>query len=76
MARKETRNSRFSTIAHRVFRLNVMMNRGANLDDPDSFLTVLMTESFSDASKFHYVQAYMSYTKAFKIPFEKPHIQL
>jgi integrase len=63
-----------STIAHRVFRLNVMVNRGANLDNPDSFLTVLMTEGFTDASKFHYVQAYLSYTKAFKIAFEKPHI--
>ncbi len=64
-----------STIAHRVFRLNVMISRGVNLDNPDSFLTVLMTEGFSDASKFHYVQAYLSYTKAFKIPFDKPHIQ-
>lgn len=63
-----------STIAHRVFRLNVLKNKGANLDDPESFLTVLMTEDFSDASKFHYVQAYLSYTKAFKIPFEKPMI--
>jgi integrase len=34
-----------------------------------------MTEGFSDASKFHYVQAYASYTKAFKIAFEKPMIQ-
>ncbi len=64
-----------STIAHRVFRLNVLRNRGTNLDNPDSFLTVLMTEDFSDASKFHYVQAYLSYTKAFKIPFDKPKIQ-
>ncbi len=63
-----------STIAHRIFRLNVMINRGTNLDNPDSFLTVLMTEGFSDASKFHYVQAYLSYTKAFQIPFDKPHI--
>jgi integrase/ribosomal protein L37AE/L43A len=64
-----------STIAHRVFRLNVLKNRGVNLDDPDSFLTVLMTEDFSAASKFHYVQAYQSYAKAFKIPFDKPKIQ-
>ena len=63
-----------STIAYRVFRLTVLKNRGTNLDDPESFLTVLMTEGFSDASKFHYTQAYLSYTKAFKIPFEKPHI--
>ena len=63
-----------TTIAHRVFRLGVLKNKGVNLDDPDSFLTVLMTENFSDASKFHYIQAYLSYTKAFKIPFDKPKI--
>ena len=33
-----------------------------------------MTEKFTDSSKFHYVQAYASYAKAFKIPFEKPKI--
>jgi integrase len=60
-----------TTIAHRIFRLTVLKNKGVNLDDQDSFLTVLMTE---DASKFQYVQAYLSYTKAFKIPFEKPKI--
>ena len=64
-----------STIAHRVFRLNVLRNKGVNLDDTDSFLTVLMTEDFTDASKFQYLQAYLSYTKAFKIPFDKPKIQ-
>lgn len=63
-----------STIAHRTFRLNVLIKRGVNLNDPDSFLTVLATENFTDPSKYHYLQAYISYTKAFKIPFEKPHI--
>jgi integrase len=63
-----------TTISHRVFRLEVLRKRGAHLDDPDSVLTVLMTEQFTDAAKFHYVQAYLSYTKAFKIPFEKPKI--
>ncbi len=63
-----------TTITHRVFRLTVLMNRGANLDDPESFLSVLMTENFSESSKFQYLQAYLSYAKAFKIPFEKPKI--
>ena len=64
-----------ATITHRLFRLNVLKNRGANLDDPDSLLTVLATENFTDSSKYHYIQAYVSYAKAFKIPFEKPKIQ-
>jgi integrase/DNA-directed RNA polymerase subunit RPC12/RpoP len=63
-----------ATIAHRTFRLNVMMKRGAKLNDPDSFLTVLTTENFTESSKYHYVQSYISYCRAFKIAFEKPHI--
>lgn len=63
-----------STITQRVFALNILRKRGANLDNPDSVLTVLATENFSECSKFHYLQAYLSYTKAFKIPFEKPKI--
>ena len=57
-----------------VFSLG-LRNRGVNLDDPDSFLTVLATEPFTESSKYHYIQAYVSYTKAFKIPFDKPKIQ-
>ena len=33
-----------------------------------------MTEQSRHASKFHYVQAYLSYARAFKIPFKKPKI--
>jgi len=63
-----------TTITHRVFRLNVMIKHGVDLSNPDSFLTVLMTENFSKSSKYHYIQSYISYARAFKIPFEKPHI--
>jgi integrase len=64
-----------TTISQRVFALNVLRKRGANLDNPDSVLTVLATEGFSEASKFHYIQAYISYAKNFNIPFTKPNIQ-
>ncbi len=63
-----------ATITHRVLRLNALRKKGVNLSNPDSLLTVLMTEQFSPASKFHYVQAYISYAGAFDIPFKKPKI--
>lgn len=57
-----------STINNNVLRLNILRKKGANLDDTTSFETVMATEEWTPATKWHSVQAYASYTKTMNIP--------
>jgi len=59
-----------STIKDRTFRLSGLAKRGANLMSPDSVETVLATSDWTPANKKFYVMAYLSFTKAFKVPWE------
>jgi integrase len=59
-----------TTIKDRTFRLNGLVKKGADLMNPDSVETVLATENWTLANKRFYVNAYLSFTKAFKIPWE------
>jgi integrase len=56
------------TIKHRVYRLNVLIKKGADLQNPDSVETVLATEPWKPANKRFFVMAYQSFTKTFNIP--------
>jgi len=58
------------TIKDRIFRLNGLARKGANLMSPDSVETVLATSDWTPANKKFYVMAYLSFTKTFKIPWE------
>jgi integrase/transcription elongation factor Elf1 len=55
------------TIKHRLYRLNVLVRKGADLTNPDSVETVLATEKWTPANKRFFVMAYQSFTKALKI---------
>jgi integrase len=56
------------TIQSRIYRLSVLVKKGADLTNPDSVETVLATEPWTPANKRFFVMAYLSFTKAFGIP--------
>jgi len=55
------------TIKHRIYRLNVLIQKGADLTNPESVETVLATEKWTPANKKFFVQAYQAFTKTMKI---------
>ncbi len=56
------------TIKHRIYRLNVLIRKGADLQSPDSVETILATEPWKPANKSFFVRAYQSFTKTYSIP--------
>jgi integrase len=56
-----------TTIETRIYRLNKLVQKGANLMNPDSVETVLATEKWTQANKRFFVMAYLSFTRAFNI---------
>jgi integrase len=63
-----------NTIALRVYRLNVLVKKGAKLNDSDSVETALATEPWTPANKRIFVNAYKSFANWAGIPWEKPRI--
>jgi integrase len=59
-----------TTIKDRIFRLNGLVKKGADLMNPDSVETVLATENWTPANKKFYVMAYLSFAKTFNIAWE------
>jgi len=57
-----------STIKNRTYRLNILVEKGADLTNPDSVETVLATEKWTPSNKSESVAAYRSFTKTFNIP--------
>ena len=55
------------TIKHRIYRLNVLIRKGADLSNPESVETVLATEKWTPANKRFFVTSYQAFTKAMKI---------
>jgi len=55
-------------IVSRTYRLNALINKGADLTNPDSVETVLATEQLRACNKREFVAAHRSFTKAFNIP--------
>lgn len=56
-----------TTIETRIYRLNKLVQKGADLMNPDSVETVLATEKWTQANKRFFVMAYLSFTRAFGI---------
>lgn len=67
---KKKRGLADNTIALRVNTLRLIQKRGVNLNNPESFETVLATENLTKARKWQFVACYKSYTKVMKIPWE------
>jgi len=74
-----------STINLRTTLLKQLIQKGADLNNPDNVETVLATEKFTVSKKASLVAAYRSYTKTFGIPWipirtryrpQQPHIPL
>jgi integrase len=61
------RGQKDSTIELQTLRLKQLLDKGADLSNPDSVETILATENFPLPTKETLVQAYSSYTKIFKI---------
>lgn len=55
------------TIKHRLYRLNVLIQKGADLTNPESVETVLATEKWTPANKRFFVMSYQAFAKAMKI---------
>ncbi len=56
-----------STIMTRTYRLKVLMQKGADLYNPDSVETVLATSSWTQANKQFFIMAYHSFCKTMNI---------
>jgi len=56
------------TIAMRTYRLDRLVKKGCDLDNPETVETMLATEEHTPANKKEYVAAYRSFTKVFNIP--------
>ena len=56
------------TIALRTYRLNMLVKKGADLNNPDTVETILATETVTPANKREYVASYRAFTKTFNIP--------
>ena len=59
-----------NTINLRVSTLRLIQKKGVNLNNPESFETMLATEDLTKARKWQFVSCYKSYTKIMKIPWE------
>ncbi len=65
-----------STITQRVIRLKQLTKKGANLMDPDSVLTVLATNNWTDNNKKVFITTYKSFAKTFNIVWEPPKVRV
>jgi integrase len=61
-----------STIRQRVYRLKHLVREGANLMDPDSVLTVLATNNWSESNKQIFIVAYQSFATTYDLRWKKP----
>lgn len=60
------------TIRQRVYRLSLLVKRGANLMDPDSVSAVLAMSNWSEPNKRTFIVAYKSFAKTFNLLWEPP----
>jgi integrase len=67
---KKKRGAADNTINLRVSTLKLIQKKGVNLNDPESFETVLATEPLTKARKWQWVACYKSYARIMKIPWE------
>jgi integrase/recombinase XerD len=67
---KKKRGLADNTINLRISTLRLIQKKGVNLNNPESFETVLATEPLTKAQKWQFVTCYKSYAKIMKIPWE------
>jgi len=60
------------TIKHRIYRLNVLAKKGANLEDPETVETIIATSEWSKANKKVFADCYKTYCNYKKIEWDKP----
>lgn len=61
-----------STIKQRVYRLNKLVEKGANLLDPETVTTILALSSWSDANKGVFIVAYKGFVKMHNLQWTPP----
>lgn len=72
---KKKRGAADNTINLRISTLRLIQKKGVNLNDHESFETLLATEPLTKARKWQFVSCYKSYTKIMKIPWEAIHVK-
>ncbi len=66
------RNLAESTIEQRVYRLRLLVKRGADLMNPESVLTTLAVNNWTDSNKRVFIVAYQSFARTYKLQWEPP----
>jgi len=60
------------TIRQRVYKLKLLVKRGANLTDPNTVLDVLATSNWTQANKRTIIMAYQSFAKTYSLQWQPP----
>jgi integrase len=60
------------TIKNRAYRLETLVKRGADLQNPDSVLTLLALSNWTPVNKHIIAEIYNGFAKTFKLDWEKP----
>ena len=60
------------TIKQRIYRLQQLVKRGADLMNPDSISTIIALSNWTESNKRIYIVTYKSFTKIFKLEWEAP----
>jgi len=63
-----------ATIQTRIYRLNVLVKKGANLEDPETIETILAVSEWSKPHKKIFVNSYKAYCNYKKIEWQPPKI--
>jgi integrase len=63
-----------ATIKQRMYRLNVLVKKGANLEDPETVETILAVSKWSPANKKIFANCYKAFTTYMKIEWQPPKI--
>jgi integrase len=66
------RNLAEQTIRQRLYKLKLLVKRGADLNNPDSILTVLANSTWTQANKRTIVIAYQSFAKTYNLQWQPP----
>ena len=63
-----------ATIQTRIYRLNVLVQKGANLEDPETVETILAVSEWSKSNKKIFASSYKAYCNYKKIEWQPPKI--
>jgi integrase len=60
------------TVKHRLYRLNVLVKKGADLANPETVETILATEQWTPGNKRFFIMAYQSFCRTMNIEWVAP----